>query len=484
MGPCGDRGSGRAASGPPGCGRRSPRAGHQLPPGHDFGSACLGRYTVSLSQELDDVESPLSRFLLAAMPGWDRMAAEARRSLTPCQTWFPLRSGDDYPWSLIGTAIDNRLRLALSEDAWPSPVTVAGVEALRQLRSRDNSGGTLDCERARRLGSELLEYVGVLVAAVPLSSRDQPFMLPEAREMELARALFVAAGFEGVYRAGLDGAPAFVRDIRSGTTLDLLLATVPDSVVEDMLGLVQVAAESTLNDRRSITCSADVVTGPVFVGSSLVGGADADFVVAGTLIDVKATIRPEQISRPTVFQLISYVLLDFDDAMLIRRVGWYFARQGALLEWSLHDWLEAVGCSRSIAQLRSDVRGALGPAPLTLGPDAGQITAQMSPSQASGRYGAADAQTAPTPRGLTPRKQGFSLQLPAVRGLSVEPLDPGLVTGYTNDELALLYSIAEGHGVSGDQVVGMIREEMSYHDMGRRRGLFPSLQQLIAEMAE
>lgn len=440
---------------------------------------------MSLSQELDDVDSPLSRFLLTAMPRWDRMAAEARRYLTPCQTWYPLRSGGDYPWSLIGTAIDNRIRLAMSEDAWPPLGTVAGVEALRHLRPSDSASawGLLDRERACHLGSELLVYVGVLIAAVPLSSRKHAFMLPEAREMELARALFVAAGFEGVFRAGLDGAPAFVREIRSGTTLDSLLEAIPDSVVEDMLGLVHVAAGSALNDRRSITSRADVVPGPVFAGSALVGGADGDFVVAGTLIDVKATIRPEQISRPTVFQLISYVLLDFDDALLIRRVGWYFARQGALLEWSLPDWLEAVGCSESIDHLRSGVRGALGATSLPLGHDAAQVTPKMSPSQIRGEYGAV-AQTASTPRGMTVRKRGLPVQLPAREGVAVEPLDAGLVTGYTNDELALLYSIAEGHGVSGDHIVGMIREEMSYHDMGRRRGLFPSLQQLIAEMAE
>lgn len=72
----------------------------------------------------------------------------------------------------------------------------------------------------------------------------------------------------------------------------------------------------------------------------------------------------------------------------------------------------------------------------------------------------------------------------ARRASMADQEDGGSITGYTNDELALLHSIAEGHGVSGDHIVSMIREEMSYHDMGRRRGLFPSLQQIIADMAE
>lgn len=57
-------------------------------------------------------------------------------------------------------------------------------------------------------------------------------------------------------------------------------------------------------------------------------------------------------------------------------------------------------------------------------------------------------------------------------------------TGYTKDELILVHQLAESNGISGDHIISMIREEMSYHDMGKRRGLFPSLKAIIADMAE
>ncbi|SEB58757.1 hypothetical protein SAMN05428939_0092 [Streptomyces sp. TLI_105] len=49
------------------------------------------------------------------------------------------------------------------------------------------------------------------------------------------------------------------------------------------------------------------VCGPVFAGSSDLGGADADFVTGGLLIDCKATTRPHQIGTAQVQQLAGYL---------------------------------------------------------------------------------------------------------------------------------------------------------------------------------
>jgi hypothetical protein len=57
-------------------------------------------------------------------------------------------------------------------------------------------------------------------------------------------------------------------------------------------------------------------------------------------------------------------------------------------------------------------------------------------------------------------------------------------SGYTNEELAILYEIAEKRGVPPEAVLRMIREENAYYEMGRRRGLFPALHQVINDVAE
>lgn len=62
--------------------------------------------------------------------------------------------------------------------------------------------------------------------------------------------------------------------------------------------------------------------------------------------------------------------------------------------------------------------------------------------------------------------------------------DEAEASGYTHEELAILYEIAEKRGVGPEAVLRMIRVENDYYEMGRRRGLFPALHQIINDVAE
>lgn len=46
--------------------------------------------------------------------------------------------------------------------------------------------------------------------------------------------------------------------------------------------------------------------------SSLIGSADADFLVDGCLVEVKTTKRPAS-RREDLYQLLGYALLDFEN---------------------------------------------------------------------------------------------------------------------------------------------------------------------------
>ena len=59
--------------------------------------------------------------------------------------------------------------------------------------------------------------------------------------------------------------------------------------------------------RPLITC------GPAFAGSTDIGGADADFIVGGLLLDCKATTTPTRLGSTEIGQLAGYLLLDYDD---------------------------------------------------------------------------------------------------------------------------------------------------------------------------
>jgi hypothetical protein len=80
---------------------------------------------------------------------------------------------------------------------------------------------------------------------------------------------------------------------------------------------------------------------PVFRGGKWVGGADGDFLVGGTLFEIKTTINPGNLLQATVRQLIGYVALDADDQYEIDELAVLLPRQGgADLELPLERVLE------------------------------------------------------------------------------------------------------------------------------------------------
>jgi hypothetical protein len=103
----------------------------------------------------------------------------------------------------------------------------------------------------------------------------------------------------------------------------------------------------------------------VFAGSTDLGGADADIIVGGLLVDCKATIRPHPIHRSALQQLAGYLLLDYDNAYGIDRVGLCLFRQGALITWTVPEFLAALGARVPLPQLRNHLRQAKHSLPAT-----------------------------------------------------------------------------------------------------------------------
>jgi hypothetical protein len=101
------------------------------------------------------------------------------------------------------------------------------------------------------------------------------------------------------------------------------------------------------------------ICGPTFQGSKNIGGADADFILGGLLLDCKATIQPRRLGRDEIYQLAGYLLLDYDDWYGIDGVGLYLSRQGALIAWNVDDFLRRLGAARPVTELRRRLRGHL-----------------------------------------------------------------------------------------------------------------------------
>ena len=89
--------------------------------------------------------------------------------------------------------------------------------------------------------------------------------------------------------------------------------------------------------------------------------ADADLVAAGLLVELKTGLGDKRrdgtrrcfLEPKTLYQMIGYVLLDFNDTYQFDSVGLYEARYGHLTMWSLQGLLdEAAGRSVEVAAER------------------------------------------------------------------------------------------------------------------------------------
>ena len=136
----------------------------------------------------------------------------------------------------------------------------------------------------------------------------------------------------------------------------------------ELLGLASPAALGQLAAFREVFASELLpplsqrpgrwVLGPVFTGSALMN-ADADLIAAGLLLDLK-TESKLSLGVATVFQVIGYALLDFDDAYHVTSVGTFSARYAYLATWDVGALLdELAGHHVDLSSVRQEFRQLL-----------------------------------------------------------------------------------------------------------------------------
>jgi hypothetical protein len=129
---------------------------------------------------------------------------------------------------------------------------------------------------------------------------------------------------------------------------------VPDYAVADIAAQMELALPVFAPFRA--LAQPLVKCGPVFAGSTDIGGADADFIVGGLLLDCKATTTPTRLSSAEIGQLAGYLLLDYDNRYQISQVGLYLSRQGTKIAWPVPEFLRLAGTSEPLPQLRGRLR--------------------------------------------------------------------------------------------------------------------------------
>jgi len=102
-----------------------------------------------------------------------------------------------------------------------------------------------------------------------------------------------------------------------------------EATVLDVKNLLDTIDSTFAHERYAPIYSQPVMVNPSFSGSWLVGGADAQLILSGILMDIRTTIRPEPATLTNFYQQICYFLLDLEDEYGIDYFSWYYSRQRA-----------------------------------------------------------------------------------------------------------------------------------------------------------
>ncbi len=100
-----------------------------------------------------------------------------------------------------------------------------------------------------------------------------------------------------------------------------------------------------------------VILNLTFEGSRDIGGADADMILDGCLLEIKATTNP-RLDTLWLYQFLGYVLLDYANLYGISELAIYMARQQLTLRWPLDQFLATFGTAATLppSELRTQFR--------------------------------------------------------------------------------------------------------------------------------
>lgn len=256
----------------------------------------------------------------------------------------------------VGSAIDYRIRYHFGYAPERKLVARHGAALLNAWRDRRRvalrrvSGLPL---RAPLTQACLDSFFGDLDSAI---AEIRPYQRAptQAEERVLARFCLVLAALEAVWRSPLAWPPPWLGDLVPRDSKELL-SLVPSEWVGDAVGLATAFSRMHTDWRDT-----EAFLNPEFAGSADVGGADADFISEGCLWDIKAH-KGHGASSAWLYQLVGYVLLDYEDAYTIDRVGLLFMRHRTMITWPIEELITAMsgGTERDLAILRARFRALL-----------------------------------------------------------------------------------------------------------------------------
>ena len=175
------------------------------------------------------------------------------------------------------------------------------------------------------------------------------------QERQLNRFCLVLGLFEQVLRIGPHAKNLLFAQKDISTVTDLL-SIADEGWVDDLCSL-----SDSFYRRYGEHLSDPVHLNPTFAGSGDIGGADADLILNGCLLEIKTIVTPA-ITKTMLYQLIGYALLDYEDEYQITEIGIYLARQATTLRWDLCEMLDRLRTdtpSSPLAELRQQFKNTI-----------------------------------------------------------------------------------------------------------------------------
>jgi hypothetical protein len=300
---------------------------------------------VSLTKLIDDRHGPVREFFEERLPDLRSFRARWRAAGPP--TILP--AGDKPAWGVLGAAIDYRIRYLF--DA-PDPFTFVAAASQVDFGSSTAAAANAESIMARLEGRDA--YGNLAGALKELTSRCSPVgrLLADDDERRLCRLCCLLALHESVARIGL-GPTSPLAAVSIEASIDEQLALVDEMWVDDLVALAAGAV-----DTLGHLFGQPVTPGPVFAGSIDVGGADGDLIVGHTLLEIKTTKNPPE--RSWLYQLVGYLLLDYDDRYEIDELGFVIPRIPALITWPADELFASLVSSHvDRTGLRAEFRDAI-----------------------------------------------------------------------------------------------------------------------------
>jgi hypothetical protein len=325
---------------------------------------------MSLTSHLDNRSDPIRVWLEARFPDLGPTLKTLRASMPADVEERTIRPGAGVPPGTMGTAIDYRIRYHLAITPWERLIAADGAKMLleRYLNEFEPENPALWRNPATASGLRVsglsslddyeLAHLGPSAffgALDQLIAEMQPVgrTLDAASEDRLDRVCAVLALYEEVFRTGRVWPTTPLASAPMAASADEVLAMIPRSWTDDIAAVcARVFAEVPLRGTA--------ILNPTFALSRGVGGADADLVLDGCLIDIKCTVKPG-LQQLWLLQLLGYLFLDSDDARHINGLGILLARQAVMARWPL-GWLldELTGSARpSLEAMRGEFAGVV-----------------------------------------------------------------------------------------------------------------------------